>query len=203
MGEKSGFDQRDLEVVIEVTPREDCPVRTLNGTISQILHHPSRDGIQCKLYVDDESGQATRVIHKNGGGSKQCVATICEKFDCIPEVIDVRADSMVIATHPPSANMVRELISKIQSVSQNVNIIRVSEKIEFREGKSRHVDLDKLTEKQCKALEMAAIEGYFSNPKEITIEELANKCHITQSAMSKRLLRAENQIINQLFGEHS
>lgn len=52
-----------------------------------------------------------------------------------------------------------------------------------------------LTPEQREALRLAAQEGYFESPREVTLEELGTELGITQQAVSQRLRRATRHIV--------
>lgn len=52
-----------------------------------------------------------------------------------------------------------------------------------------------LTQKQREALEVALEEGYFNEPREITLEELASKLDITRTSVSSRLRRGQRALL--------
>lgn len=61
-----------------------------------------------------------------------------------------------------------------------------------------------LTESQREALLLAYERGYFSSPREATLEEIADELNISQQALGSRLRRGNRRLIEQvLFDPHT
>ncbi|WP_323190129.1 bacterio-opsin activator domain-containing protein [Halostella sp. PRR32] len=56
-----------------------------------------------------------------------------------------------------------------------------------------------LTDEQREVLELAYDQGYFSVPRETSMEELANELDISTNAISKRLRRAHETVLEETF----
>lgn len=61
--------------------------------------------------------------------------------------------------------------------------------------RSSHVPEYDLTPQQREALVLAALRGYFSTPRETTLEELATELGISQQALSQRVRRATEKVV--------
>lgn len=56
-----------------------------------------------------------------------------------------------------------------------------------------------LTEEQERALQFAVEEGYFATPGEVSLEELADELDITRQALSNRIRRANEKVLQTVF----
>lgn len=67
---------------------------------------------------------------------------------------------------------------------------------------SVNIDLDVLTEKQRRTLELALEAGYYDRPREADLTYLAEELDVSKSAVSQRLRTAETKLIRHAFGHH-
>lgn len=61
------------------------------------------------------------------------------------------------------------------------------------------LDLDILTDKQRQALELALDSGYYDQPRETCLTDLAEELGITESAVSQRIRNAERKLVKHVF----
>lgn len=64
------------------------------------------------------------------------------------------------------------------------------------------LDLKKLTDKQRETLEIALRTGYYEQPRNADLSDLAGDIGVSKSAVSQRLRSAEAKIIKNAFGEY-
>lgn len=64
------------------------------------------------------------------------------------------------------------------------------------------IDLDVLTAKQRRTLELALEAGYYERPREADLTYLAEELDISKSAVSQRLRTAETKLVRHAFGHH-
>ena len=64
------------------------------------------------------------------------------------------------------------------------------------------IDLDVLTAKQRRTLELALEAGYYDRPREADLSYLADELDVSKSAVSQRLRTAETKLIRHAFGHH-
>ena len=195
MSQSSPQTPRSLEIGLSVTPAPDCPVRTLAPDVSEVHHHAHEDGLQCEIVCAGSDGESPTRYHSFNDGKDPCPATIFMKHDSVPDVKRVEESSLLIVTHPPSREAVQDLLTDLQTVSDRVEVRWISDSTDSGTATERTVDLQTLTEKQLQAMEMAVETGYYDQPRETTISELAEICEISQSAMSQRLHTAERKLL--------
>lgn len=71
--------------------------------------------------------------------------------------------------------------------------IRSIYELESRAGRGGS---DDLTAEQREALSLAANQGYFESPREVTLDEIGQELGITQQAVSNRIRRAVRQVVH-------
>jgi predicted DNA binding protein len=131
-----------------------------------------------------------------------CVCHEFDKYDCPPKIEEVEQEQCIVSCHLPNRERLRSLIEDLKSVSERVRLLRIVE-VEQREGGEEHsrslrFDLTTLTEIQRKTLELAVTNGYYDDPQTISLAELAEKLDITKSALSRRIKRAEANLVSQI-----
>lgn len=200
MSQTTAQSRRSLELGLAVRPKRDCPVRNLSPDVKEVRHHAHEDGLQCEIVCADPESKEEETFHRFND-DQDCPATTFMEYDSVPDVKRVEEESLLIVTHPPSREAVQDLLEDLQAVSDHVDIKWISDtETETAESK-RAVNLDALTEKQLEAIELAVESGYYTQPRETTITELAAACDISQSAMSQRLHTAEQKLFESVFLE--
>jgi len=63
------------------------------------------------------------------------------------------------------------------------------------------LDLHEITEKQREAVAKAVSEGYYSTPRETSVDELADDFGISTSALSQRLKAVESKLATAAFSQ--
>ena len=198
MSQTNVHSRRSLEIGFEVQPKQDCPVRTLSPGVTEVRHHAHEDGLQCEIVCADPDSKREETFH-GFNDDNPCPATIFMQYDSVPNVKRVEEESLLIVTHPPSRGTVQDLLVDLESVSETVEIKWISETESETSPSKRTADLDALTDKQLDAIKLAVESGYYAQPRETTITELAATCNISQSAMSQRLHTAERKVLESVF----
>lgn len=192
-------EQRDIELELGISPTEDCPVRSHGAAITDVKHYAHRQGLQCDIYYRDPETGTEEVFHTLRAFSDPCPATIFHDHDCIPQVQEIEAGRFRVRTRLPDREAISLLLADLGKVAESVTVLRVSISGLGSTDDVRTVDLRPLTDKQREAIELAVEEGYYDQPKGITVSELATKLALSQSAMSQRLHTAERKLVEQLF----
>lgn len=74
-------------------------------------------------------------------------------------------------------------------------------RLSMDEADTATLDLQKLTDKQRETLEIALRTGYYEQPRNADLADLAGEIGVSKSAVSQRLRSAEAKIIKNAFGE--
>jgi hypothetical protein len=130
-----------------------------------------------------------------------CVCTQFNKYDCPPEIKEVEQKQCIVSCHLSDREQLQRLIADLKEVSERVRLLRIVEieqRDEGEEARSLTFDLTTLTETQRETIEAAVTHGYYEEPKDISLQQLADTLDISKSALSRRLKRAEANIVSQL-----
>ncbi|MGM0372395.1 MAG: helix-turn-helix domain-containing protein [Halobacteriota archaeon] len=196
--------RRSIELGVAVQPQDNCPVRTLSEEVTDVRHHAHEEGLQCELVFADPQTENRETFHGYHDGKEPCPALTFMEHDCVPNIEGVEDESLLVVTHPPDRESISDLLASLNSVSENLAVKWISEAPTTEASTRRSVDLDALTDKQRTAIEDAVRTGYYDQPRQTSISELAEKRGISQSAMSQRLHAAEQKLLEGLlFPEQS
>ena len=195
----NGQSRRSVELGVSVRPQESCPVRTLSEEVTDVRHHAHEDGLQCEVEFADPSRESKRTFHGYHDGQEPCPALAFMQHDCVPSIENVEGETLFITTHPPNRESIPDLLADLNAVSEGLSVRRISESRGETSNSRRSVDMEVLTEKQRQAIENAVESGYYAQPRETTVSELAEACSISQSAMSQRLHAAERKLLEGLL----
>jgi DNA-binding transcriptional ArsR family regulator len=195
-----GYERCELYVELEVGFPDDC---TLSEEFPDFtsLDIFVFDGVcRCKGACSDSNDEVVQVTQEV---DSDCICRVFAEYDCPPNVEDTDGSQAIISGHLPDRKVLRGLIDDLKTVSERVRLLRIVE-IESatgddEENRSITFDLTSLTETQRETLEVAVTNGYYEDPKEISLEELASKLDITKSALSRRLKRAEANLVSRII----
>ena len=199
MSHSTAESQRPLEIGLSVVPREGCPVRSLGPEIADVRHHAHEEGLQCEIDFVDPTEEAEKTFHAYNHDEDDCPATIFMRHDSVLNVRRVENEELIVVTHPPDRATAQSLLGDLKAVAERVDIKWIEEDPVHSGESRRSVDLATLTDKQREAVRTAVECGYYEQPRQTTVTELAAECEISQSAMSQRLHAAERKLLGALF----
>jgi hypothetical protein len=111
----------------------------------------------------------------------------------------VRESTFVVSTHVPDREVLRDLVDALKAVSNRVRLLRIVEETgDDEDGRSVAFDLTVLTDTQRETLELAVTHGYYDDPRDISMDELAAMLDVSKSALSRRLSTAEAKLVSEL-----
>ncbi|MFW5920182.1 MAG: helix-turn-helix domain-containing protein [Halanaeroarchaeum sp.] len=193
-GDDASPERRPLWVVIEIDVGDDCPLTDVDRPIHDV--DLQQMGRVCRSQVVTGGKDDVEVLHLEQYMQKECVADVFHEYDCVPHVTDVREDSILVTVHPCDRSMIPELVGGLQDVGYPARVDRIVRIDEEVLGTPPVLcDFSLLTEKQQEALVLAVERGYYEQPREATLEDLAEDLDVGKSAVSHRLKAAEAKII--------
>jgi predicted DNA binding protein/CheY-like chemotaxis protein len=111
----------------------------------------------------------------------------------------VDGDGATVSLVAPGREAIRRLAAGLRAVYADATV----DKIRPTEHTDRAIDaddvLDRLTDRQREALELAFYEGYFEQPREHNATEVAERMSIERTTFSQHLRTAEQKIFDQLL----
>ena len=198
---------RDLQLTVEIEYSECCPLSNVGERVRDLEVQRNDQGCKVDYLVDfhDEAG-AYRIEHRSvdhesePSTSAACVCEIFHEYDCLPHVMAVNKNSVVVATYPPDRESASELVADLETASNSVRLLRLHAADGTGLCHFKEVDLSRLSQKQREAVERANASDFFEPGGATNLEELADDAGISASAYSQRLSRAKTEIFRQLFG---
>lgn len=217
MGDRERVGQhsrRDLCVVLEIEPAAECacPLGGFDGDIREIRQHVFNDTCrtdttivprECSCSTDPES---TEVIHRTCNIESGCPCTVFGEFDAVPELVDLEDGRIRVETYLSNRKRLAELVDSLKEVSEQLRL-RQLKRIHDGDGDRDRcivtLDLVEITDKQREAVTRAVAAGYYSSPRETSLDELAAEFGISSSALSQRLTAVESKLATAAFTQAS
>lgn len=191
--DETAADRRPLWVVIEIDVGNKCPLTTVDQPIHDVDLQQMGRVCRSQVVTGDEE---VDVLHMERQMGNRCVADVFHDHDCVPHVTDVRETSILVTVHPCDRSMIPDLVAGLEGVGYPARVDRIVRIDEEVLGTPPVLcDFSLLTEKQQTALVLAVEQGYYEQPRQATLEDLAEDIGVGKSAVSHRLKAAEAKII--------
>lgn len=193
---------RNLQLVIEIFPRDSCPLKHLgrDATVQDIRSERMGAACHCEFIVEYPSeAEGGRRVARSEQEHDDCPCCTFTDFGCIPEVVEVREGSILIETYVEDRDQAFALLGGLEAARGRAELQRITRNHEGSFSKHlSQVDLSPLTEKQRQALDAAVERGYFESPRQVTLAELASEFDISKQAFGQRLCGAERKVMQQI-----
>ncbi len=190
-----------LYAEFEITPAADveCPIDDLDGSVENI--NQQFVGGDCHTDTTVETDGETDIVHSKKPLDAMCHCPVFVEFDCLPQISEFTADSLIVETYLPNRDRLTELIEALKDATAGVSLRRLTRIDDEGTDRSNKVVLElyDLTDKQRQAATNAVAAGYYENPRETTVGELADELGISKSAMSQRLAAVESKLAVSAF----
>lgn len=209
-----GPKRRELCVVFEIEPagESNCPLNDFDGEIADVRHQISGEECQTDTTVRaaacDCSPQedCTEVVYSTNEVDDTCPCTVFGEYDCVPELVGTVDDRLLLQTFLSDRERLSELVASLKAVSSGLRLRqlkRIDASGADTDENTVTLDLYEITEKQREAVAKAVGDGYYSSPRETSLEELAEDFSISTSALSQRLNAAESKLATAAFTQSS
>ena len=185
-------------VSFEIEPESGCVLSTLGDDVDVVQHQFREE--RCEVVVRVGNGDETDVVRGGTIDTAVCPLLLIQDFGGSPRVKAVERDQFVVDSYFSDTQSLESLVAELDRVTEDLRVRRVVD-VQADEPSiaSATVDLDRLSDKQRAALEVALRRGYFERPREVTQAELAEEFDISKQAFSRRLARAERAVLEQLL----
>lgn len=204
---------RDLYVAFEIKPvvESDCPLDELGAgdddvveVRQQLLHNQCHTETTVQADSPPASSECgtANVVHSAIEVDESCYCVIFGEFGCIPEIVGVNDGTIFVETYLPDRERLSDLVEALKAATNELNL-RQLRRIDTESTDSGEetvtLVLDEVTEKQREAVTKAVAAGYYSTPRETSLEELADELGISKSACSQRLNAVESTLATRAF----
>lgn len=156
---------------------------------------PNRDDPDKPVDGSQETGGKTAETAAGSGDDLDSIGEIVADEQQPPNTDDDRVFVSFVAKNT-------DAVARLLECSQGANAdIRVLDALTpaSGEGPVLDIDLSVLTDTQRRTLELAVSEGYYEDPRKITLEDLSEQLGVTKSAVSRRLKGAERRLVRGIF----
>lgn len=193
---------RNLQLVIEIFPLDRCPMKHLpeDAKIADIRPERMDLSCHCEFVVEypTEAEGGRRVAHSEQENDDCPCCLFCD-FGCIPNVIEIREESILIETYVEDRDQAFELMRGLDEVPAGAELVRITRDHDGGFTKQiSQIDLSSMTQKQRDALDFAIENGYFESPRRVTLQDLAREFDISKQAFGQRLATAERKVMQQI-----
>lgn len=208
---ESAGEKQNLYAEFEVcSGNETCPVYRLERDVAEIRLLLT-DG-QCRVETirgpetcdcPDEDN-CLEVRTKRGEVTDSCYCMVFREYGCIPEVTGVDGGRVIVETYLADRSYLSDLVENLREVTEGITLRRLKRVGgEDSDGVSQTVMLDitDITDKQREAVMVAVSKGYYSQPREATLDELADTLDVTKAAVTQRLNAVEAKLAESAFPE--
>ena len=204
--------RRDLCVVFEIEPDPEgnCPLSGFDGQVTEVRHQLVGDECHTDTTVQtDECAcpteqERTEVVHATSDVGARCPCTVFGEFGCVPQLVDVVDGRLRVETYLSDRERLSELVDSLKETSERLRL-RQLKRIDTGEAERSEntvtLDLHEITEKQREAVAKAVSDGYYSTPRETSVDELAEDFGISTSALSQRLKAVESKLATATFSQ--
>ncbi|WP_117368868.1 helix-turn-helix domain-containing protein [Natrarchaeobaculum sulfurireducens] len=131
--------------------------------------------------------------------SPECLCAVFMDYNCVPILEGTRDDGIVISTYLPNRDVLKDIVSDLREVADDVSLRRLSVPTDRETSDVRSVNLSVLTEHEQHTLTVAIESGYYGSPRQISFDELASKLEVSKSSLSQRLSSAESKLLLDLL----
>lgn len=197
-------EQSPLRALLEVDPPEggSCPLVTEAPNATHVTQTTTHRGTcrSCQTevtVVEDDDAETKYVASTITDG---CVCLSINKFECVFDVEGVRDGSLVISIVVRERDVLGEIVEAIRETGATVQLKRIQRHGEIDPGRVE-LDASAITSKQREAVELAVELGYYDKPRQVGLDELADRLDISKSAVSQRLNAVELTLVRSLVSE--
>jgi predicted DNA binding protein len=200
---KNGFTECSLWVEFRVALIDQdgwCPLTALDLPVRVVRQHVRDD--TCIVHVDvSGDSETTTIAQMSVDCDRRCACNVMTDRGHIPHLKEVGEDGIVIGTHLSDRSEIGELVTDLEEISTRVSLRRLSRQGTDCDADPITIDLSSLTEKQQEAATLAVSKGYYEQPRETTVDQLAEELDISKSAVSQRLSAVESKLATAAFND--
>ena len=177
-----------------------CPLTALDLPVRVVRQHVQED--TCIVHVDvSERSETTTIAQMAVDCDRRCACNVMTDRGHIPHLKEVGEAGIVIGTHLSDRSAIGDLVADLEEISRRVSLRRLSRQATDCDADPITIDLSSLTEKQQEAATLAVSKGYYEQPRETTVDQLADELDISKSAVSQRLSAVESKLATAVFDD--
>lgn len=197
-------DDHPLRALLHVTPdpKAACAVVSagsadesvsLNGGVSG----GDEVGTACHADVTVERGGKTRRRLVSDAANDHCICPAFADHRCVATVERVLGDAIAVRLSVPDRETLRDVVADLRDRGADVELAR----LDAADAGERTLELDvgDVTDAQREAIRVADRIGYYDDPREADLGDVADELGISRSAASQRLNGAASTLVLELL----
>ena len=196
----------DAELAIVPPKSCSCGVEDIDGDVVGLEQMRVGDEHYSDLMVATESEQQGEtgplVVHRRGAVGSDCPFQVFYDEGWVPRVTGVEDQQIYVQVYLPDRDALSGVIDVLKRTAAEFTVRRLR-RIDRNgigdESKEVTFDLCTLTEKQRETAIRAVEAGYYDDPRETSLEQLAAEMDISKSALSQRLKSVEKKLLKCAF----
>ncbi|WP_135822138.1 helix-turn-helix domain-containing protein [Halostella litorea] len=185
-----GVGPLDVQLAVDVESTSGCPLRgrDTDGVRQSMNRSAAEEPETCQVVVEDGGG----TDYERTDIGDTCPCSVMEGHDCVAEIEAVRDGRLLYSVVVPDREELRAVVADLREDGASVSLERI--RTDPAAGGPR-ADGVALTAKQREVLSLAIEAGYYEQPREASLSDLADELDVTPSAVSQRLNAVERKLV--------
>lgn len=168
-------------------------LKTDSSTFEHDTVEHTASGGECHTQMTVTDGMTDDRAYVKSPITTGCICPVFQEHDCIPEIKETKAGSIIVVISFPERETLREVIHDLRAVGASVTVEWLVDGNDCRA--TMEIDVCSITDKQREAMDVALEKGYYETPRRTDLGELSEELGISESAASQRLNAAETKLV--------
>ncbi len=192
-----------VELEIDRKGDEHCPVSGLSNTGAS--GQVQMTGSQCHATISFGDSEAEQVSLYTASVDDSCTCSSVCGPGFTPVSLGVEDGSLVVKAYADSRDRLTTVIEDLRESEDDWRLRRLTtpDRNETAEGglTANLLENVTVTDKQREAVRTAVEMGYYEEPRDASLSDLASRLGVSRSALSQRLNAVESKLIERLASE--
>ncbi|WP_256393929.1 helix-turn-helix domain-containing protein [Natronoarchaeum rubrum] len=193
-----------LRAVLHVTPdpKAACSVVSAGAPDEQVSLNGSISGgdsvgtaCHADVTVDDGDREQRRLV--SDAANDHCICPAFSAHRCVAAVERVLEDAVVVRLSVPDRETLRDVVADLRERDADVELARLD--ADTAAERTLELDAGDVTDAQREAIRVAERLGYYEDPREADLGDVAGELGISRSAASQRLNGAASTLVLELL----
>jgi len=197
-------DAHPLRAVLHVTPdpRAACAVVSAGSTDEAVSLNGSisgggSEGAACHADITVEDGDGRRRRLVSDAANDHCICPAFSAHRCVATIERVLGDAVAVRLSVPDRETLRDVVADLRDRGADVELARLD--AAAAEERTLELDVGAVTDAQREAIRVADRLGYYDDPREADLGDVADELGISRSAASQRLNGAASTLVLELL----
>lgn len=191
-----------VEIEIDRQVESPCPAATYRN--ESVDGDIQLTGETCHATIRTRGDQSVPQV-LTSSVDETCTCTVVCQPGITPSDLLIEDGSLVVKAFIESRDTLLDLSERLRESEDDWHLRRLMTVAEYSSSESTGtgdlLEEVSLTEKQREIVQVAVANGYYANPREASLSDLAEEVGVTRSALSQRLNAVEAKLIDTLAAE--